>query len=88
MATKTSRPRGMRIQLKGLHTTADMRAMLNEAIDQMEALAVTHVSGTNLYLTPADRHGNPVTPLGPGRRKISSLIIEEPYRSAAEEHGL
>lgn len=88
MALKKSFPRGLRIQLKGHHTTADMRAMLNEAIDQIEALAVTHVSGTNLYLTPSDQHGNPVTPMGPGRHKISSLILTEPYRSSADEHGL
>lgn len=88
MPPKKSYPRGMRIQLKGMHTTAEMRAMLNEAIDQIEALAVTHVSGTNLYLTPSDQHGNPVTPLGPGRRRISSLILTDPYRSAADEHGI
>lgn len=88
MPPKQTYPLGLRIQLKGLHTTTDMRAMLNEAIDRIEALAVTHVSGTNLYLTPSDNHGNPVTPLGPGRKKVSSLILTEPYRSAADEHGL
>ncbi len=60
------------------------RAMLTEAFDQLETMAVTHVNGTNLYLTPSDNQGNPVTPLGPGRKKISSLIITEPYRSAAD----
>lgn len=88
MPPKKSYSYGLRIQLKGLHSTADMRAMLNEAIDQIEAMAITHVSGTNLYLTPSDNNGSPVTPLGPGRRRISNLILSEPYRSAADEHGL
>lgn len=46
MAATHSRLRGIRIQLKGLHSTSEMRAMLHEAIDQIEALDVTHVSGT------------------------------------------
>lgn len=87
MAEKKSKPEGMRIQLKGLRTTQEMRAMLHEAIDRLEAFGITHVRGTNLYLTPADKEGSPVMPRQ-YRRKVTSIIIEEPYRSAADEHGL
>lgn len=87
MGEKKTKPDGIRIQLKGLRTTAEMRAMLYEAIDRLEDLGVTHLRGTNLYVTCADKNGTPVSPRQ-HRRKVTSLIIEEPYRSAADEHGL
>ena len=87
MTEKKSKPDGMRIQLKGLRSTQEMRAMLHDAINRLEDLGITHVRGTNLYLTPADKEGSPVMPRQ-YRRKITSIIIEEPYRSAADEHGL
>jgi hypothetical protein len=87
MPPKKTPQRGERIQLKGLHTTADMRAMLNEAIDQIEAVGITHVSGANFYFNPADKNGSRVFPRQYGRRVVFSPI-EEPYRSAADEHGI
>ncbi len=47
MAVKKTYDSGMRIQLKGLHTTADLRAMLNEMVDQIEAVGVSHIKGAN-----------------------------------------
>ena len=87
MAEKKSKPDGMRIQLKGLRTTQEMRAMLHDALNRLEDLGITHVRGANLYVTPADKEGSPVMPRQ-YRRKITSIIIEEPYRSAADEHGI
>lgn len=87
MPPKKPLERGERIQLKGLHTTADMRAMLNEAIDQIEAVGITHVSGANFYFNPADKNGSRVYPRQHGRR-ATFTTIEEPYRSAADEHGI
>jgi hypothetical protein len=80
-------PKGMKVQLKGLRTTLELRAMLHEAVDQIEALGIKTVRGTNLYLTPADEQGNPLTHIAKGK-KIPDIVIAEPYRSAAEEHGL
>ena len=77
----------MRIQLKGLRTTQELRAMLHEAVDQIEALGIKTVRGSNLYLTPSDENGVPLVRLA-DRRKLHDLTIAEPYRSAAEEHGL
>ena len=77
----------MRIQLKGLHTTADIRAMLNEAIDQIEAVGITHLFGANFYFSPADRNGSRVYPRQYGHPVVFPAI-EQPYRSAADEHGI
>ena len=85
--TETAPPKGMRIQLKGLRTTRELRAMLHEAVDQIEALGIKLVRGSNLYVTPTDEQGNQVTHISKGK-KIPDIVIAEPYRSAAEEHGL
>jgi hypothetical protein len=79
--------RGLRIQLKGLRTTRELRAMLHEAIDRLEAQGITVVRGSNLYVTPADTKGNPLTRLS-GGAPLEDIEIAGPYRSAAEEHGL
>ena len=78
---------GMRIQLKGLRTTRDMRAMLHEAIDHLENLGITHVRASNFSTTPAHEDGTPLTRLA-RNRKIQDHVIAHPYRSAADEHGL
>ena len=88
MPPRKTKPTGIRIQLKGLRTTAELRAMLYEAIDQVEALGITHLRGSNLYVTPADQEGTPLTRFGPRHRKVDKITIEEPYRSAADEHGI
>ena len=53
MPPKQTDENGIRIQLKGHHTTADWRAMLNELVDQVEAVGVTHIKTINVYLNPA-----------------------------------
>ena len=78
--------KGLRIQLKGKNKLADLRNMLIEAVQRLDELGITHASGINLYISPVDKDGKPVTPLTNGRPV--SLIVVEPYRSAAEEHGL
>lgn len=85
--SEKKKPDGLRIQLKGLRSTQELRAMLHEAVDRLEALAITHARGINLYLTPADKEGNPVYPRQ-HRRRVADIVIEEPYRSAADEHGI
>lgn len=87
MAEKKQKPDGIRIQLKGLRSMQDLRAMLHEAVDKLEDLPITHARGINLYLTPADKEGNPVSPRQ-HRRPVADIIIEEPYRSIADEHGV
>ncbi len=79
-------PKGIRITLKGLRSTKDMRAMLHEAIDQIEALGITHLRGSNLYVTACDAKGDPVTRIG--RDKIEDIVIDGPYPCAADERGL
>ena len=86
MPPKKTYENGIR-QLKGHHTTADWRAMLNEMVDQVEAVGVTHIKGTNVYLNPADKNGSPVFPRQYGRRVVFP-VIEGPYRSSADEHGI
>jgi len=79
--------KGLRVQLKGLRTTRELRAMLHEAVDRLEAQGITVVRGSNLYITPADTKGNPLNRLS-GGAPLEDIIIAGPYRSAADEHGL
>ncbi len=78
---------GLRIQLRGQRSSADLRAMLLQAVDKIEELGITHASGVNLYITPLDASGTPVTPVANGQ-SVRTITIAEPYRSAAEEYGL
>lgn len=87
MAEKKKKPDGIRIQLKGLHTTQELRAMLHEAVDRLEALNIKAARGINLYVTPADENGNPVFPRD-DKGKVTEITIAAPYKSAADEHGL
>lgn len=79
--------KGVRVQLKGLRTTRELRAMLHEAVDRLEAQGITVVRGSNLYITPADTKGNPLNRLS-GGAPLEDIVIAGPYRSAADEHGL
>lgn len=83
---KTTAPKGLRIQLKGLRTTQELRAMLHEAVDSLEANGITHLRGSNLYVTPCTDEGTPIVRYG--RHKLQDITISEPYPSAADEHGL
>lgn len=85
-ASKSNSRAGLRISLKGQRTTLELRAMLHEAVDRLEALGLTHLRNANLYLTPVDAKGNQLTHIGAS--PIEDIAIERPYRSAAEEHGL
>ena len=82
-----AKPRGLRIQLRGTRTTEDLRDMLRQAVDRIEEHGITHASSINLYVTPSDENGAPVTPVANGQT-VSTIIIEAPYKSAADEYGL
>jgi hypothetical protein len=86
-AATPAKPRGLRIQLKGTRTLAELQDMLRQAIERIDELAITHASGINLYITPVDKNGSPVTPVSNGHT-VSSVTIEAPYKSAADEYGL
>lgn len=81
-----ARPKGLRIQLKGKPSTQELHAMLIDALQRLRELGITHASGINLYLTPTTADGTPVTPVANGQPV--NLITIEPYRSAADEHGV
>lgn len=83
---KTTPPKGLRVSLKGLRSTQELRAMLHEAVDNLEANGITHCRGANLYVTPCDNEGKPI--IRYGRHKLKDITIAEPYPSAADEHGL
>jgi len=79
---KKSKSEGIRIRLKGLRSTHELRQMLNEAVNELERLAVPYVRGCNLYVTPVDEDGDTLVP-----RKYK-FTIREPYNCAADEHGI
>lgn len=76
-----------RVKLDGLVTPAELRVMLNEAVDRIEALGATHLRACYLYGTPADARGQRMTLVERGKA-VSEVVIEPPYRSAADEHGI
>jgi hypothetical protein len=82
-----AKPRGLRIQLKGTRTLEELRDMLRQSLERLNELAITHASGINLYITPVDKNGHPVAPVSDGHN-VSSITIEAPYSSAADEYGL
>lgn len=82
-----SESRGLRVQLEGTRSLDDLRMMLLQAVVQLDELGIQHAKAVNLYLTPATSDGTPLTAVANGQ-PITSLKIKEPYRSAADEHGL
>jgi hypothetical protein len=80
------RAKGLRVQLKGQPSVPELRGMLIDAVERLSELGITHASGINLYLTPVSPDGTPLTPVANGQ-SVNNIIIE-PYRSAADEHGL
>lgn len=84
---KGGNSKSFRVKLDGLVTPAELRAMLNEAVDRIERLGATHLRACYLYGTPVDARGQRVTLRDDGR-VVSEIVIEPPYRSAADEHGV
>lgn len=86
-AKNTGKAKSFRIRLDGLVTPAELRVMLGEAVDRLEALGATHLRACYLYGTPSDARGERVTLVANGRA-VSEISISPPYRSAADEHGV
>src|SRR5262245_18998815 len=92
-----SKPRGtttnskeidsFRAKLDGLITVAELREMLNETVDRIEALGATHLRWCSLYVTPSDVRGQKVSLVQNGR-VVKQVKIEPPYRSAADDYGV
>jgi len=80
-------PKGLKIQLRGLLTIDEAKAGFHQAMAQLEAKGIRKVRATNIYTNPADEHGTIVTQLA-GGDVIQDIVIVEPYRSAADEHGV
>lgn len=80
-------PKGMKIQLKGVLTIPEAIAGFHQAMEQLQGQGIKKMRATNVYLTPADENGNPAVRIARGQT-IQDIVIVEPYRSAAEEHGL
>jgi hypothetical protein len=91
---KTYRPKksttdSFRIKIGGsgnIWPTAELRAMLMEAVDRIEAAGITHVKPCHLYIPPVDAKGAPIVRIR--GHELEDIVIPAPYRSAADEHGL
>lgn len=81
-------PKGMKIQLKGVLTIPEAVAGFHQAMEQLQAQGIKKMRGTNVYLTPADENGNPIVRISRGQKILQDIVIVEPYRSAADEHGI
>ena len=78
-----------RIKIGGsgnIWTTVELRAMLMEAVDRMEADGITHVKPCNLYVPPVNEKGEPIVRVR--GEALQDVVIPAPYRSGADEHGL
>jgi hypothetical protein len=86
---KNSTTDSFRIKIGGsgnIWAIAELRAMLMEAVDRIEAAGITHVKPCYLYIPPVDAKGSPIVRvLG---QELEDMVIPAPYRSAADEHGL
>lgn len=82
---KTTKPDSIRIIHRGRITTAEMRAQLMTGVDKLESHGVTHVYAMNCYVQPCDAQGNKVRPQLSGHA-ITSIILDDPYRAAADEY--
>lgn len=81
------------IDLLGHHTTARLQALLNEAVDRIEAMAITHcgsrLTGCDLYGKLSYHRGDALTNLGLYMEIMKDgITITTPYRSAADEYGV
>ena len=86
---KKSVPDSFRIKIGGsgnIWTTAELRAMLMEAVDRVEADGITHVKPCNLYVSPVSEKGEPIIRVR--GEALQDVVIPAPYRSGADEHGL
>jgi hypothetical protein len=77
---KTAYPESIRFILQGRHSLKELRDMLRDAVNKLEAMGVTHISGGNLYFPPTDAAGNPV------RAHETKITMNGPYPVAAEEY--
>ena len=79
--TDTKKKRSsIRIKLEGQRTPADLRLMLNEAVDKLTEQGIKQVKNCNLYITPVWDADQP--------ENLDTITITSPYRCAADEHGV
>lgn len=82
-------PKGMKLNCPGRHSTDDVLAIFLNAVRELKARNIKHVSGLNIYLTPVDQHGRALTHFPDGKKIPGSIVtVDGPYRSAADELGL
>jgi hypothetical protein len=87
--TQKPLPKGMKLNCPGRHKIDDMLPIFLNALHELKERNIKHLSGLNIYVTPVDQHGRPLTHFPDGKKIPGSIVtVEGPYRSAAEEHGL
>lgn len=76
---------GMRIKFDGLHTLQDLELMIHEAFARFRDSGVHNASAANFYINLCDSNGSPVR-LREYPRNV--MVMKEPYRSIAQDHGI
>lgn len=76
---------GMRIKFDGLHTLQDLEMMIHEAFAKFRDSGVHNASAANFYINLCDSNGSPVR-LREFPRNV--MVMKEPYRSIAQDHGI
>ncbi len=78
--SKQKKPLSVKVKLEGEHTPADLRLMLNEAVDELEARGFEKYKNGNCYFTPVIEHD--------GTENLDTITIRHPHQSVADEYGI
>ena len=74
---KKDQPKSQRYKIEGRRTTAQLRRMLHDVVDDLEARGITEVMNSNLYvsLPPSEDTDN-----------LDVITLSDPYECAADEY--
>lgn len=79
----------MQITIRGEWTIDQLRQALFETLHQLENdFAVGHSIGATLYINPSDGKGSQVEPRTRDGRRLTKLLSDGPYRSAADDYRI
>ncbi|PLC04584.1 hypothetical protein CY658_12130 [Variovorax sp. RO1] len=79
----------MQITIRGELTMAQLRQAIFEQLVQLENVhALAFSQGATLYVNPSDGCGSPVELKAKDGRKVTKILSDGPYRSAAEDYKI
>lgn len=80
-------PGRIKIKLMGRRGGPELTAMMHEAVLRLAEVGVPCLDKITIYATMSEPDGKILVPHR-DRKPITEIIIENPYRSIAEDHGV